>query len=78
MFFNLQLYNNFDSCGEYSVEKEEIEGVLLTPLRILQMRRAFIAAFTREKRWMTIKKLMPQLAIDTEFFRRAFVNPCMM
>jgi hypothetical protein len=40
----------------WAVEKEEIEGVLLTPLRILQMRRAFIAALTSEKRWMTIKK----------------------
>jgi hypothetical protein len=39
------------------LKKEEIEGVLLTPLRILQMRRAFIAAFTSEKRWMTIKNV---------------------
>jgi hypothetical protein len=31
-------------------------GVLLTPLRILQIHGAFIAAFTSEKRWMTIKK----------------------
>jgi hypothetical protein len=31
-------------------------GILLTPLRILQMRGAFIAAFKSEKRWMTIKK----------------------
>jgi hypothetical protein len=99
LFFNLQLYNNLDSCKEYSLrtwikfffhsaiynrkcanlsfknstppqltsaqwslfrlwqlKKEEIEGVLLTPLRILQMRGAFIAAFTIEKRWMKIKK----------------------
>jgi hypothetical protein len=40
-----------------AVEKEEIEGVLLTPLCILQMRLAFTAAFTSEKRWMTIKKV---------------------
>jgi hypothetical protein len=31
-------------------------GVLFTPLQNLQMRGAFIAAFTSEKRWMTIKK----------------------
>jgi hypothetical protein len=42
------LYNNLDSCGDIhctpgQLKKEEIEGVLLTPLRILQMRRAFIA-----------------------------------
>jgi hypothetical protein len=29
---------------------------LLTPLRILQMRGAFIADFTSEKQWKTIKK----------------------
>jgi hypothetical protein len=73
------LYNNFDSCGDIhsapgQLKKEEIEGVLPTPLRILQMRRAFIAALASEKRWMTIT----QLAIDTEFFHSAFVNPCMM
>jgi hypothetical protein len=51
------------------LKKEEIEGVLLTPLRILQMRNAFIAAFKSKKRWMTIKKFIPQLAIDTKFFR---------
>jgi hypothetical protein len=28
------------------------KGVLLTPLRNLQMRGAFISAFTSEKRWM--------------------------
>jgi hypothetical protein len=38
------------------LKKEEIEGVLLKPLRILKMQRAFIAAFTSEKQWMTIKK----------------------
>ncbi len=42
--------------GTWTVEKKEIEGFLLTPLRILQIPRAFIAAFTSEKRWMTIKK----------------------
>jgi hypothetical protein len=41
----------------WQLKKEEIEGVLLTPLRILQMRGAFIAAFTSEKQWMTIKKV---------------------
>jgi hypothetical protein len=56
------LYNNLDSCGDIhcalgQLKKEEIEGVLLTPLHILQMRRAFIAAFTSEKRWMTMKKV---------------------
>jgi hypothetical protein len=50
-------------------------GVLLTPLRTLQMRGAFIEAFTSEKRWMT-KKCFPQLASDTEFFHSTFVNPC--
>jgi hypothetical protein len=43
------LYNNLDSCGDIQcalghLKKEEIEDVLLTPLRILQMRRTFIAA----------------------------------
>jgi hypothetical protein len=80
------LYNNLASCGEYSIhcalgqlKKEEIEGLLLTPLRILQMRRAFIAAFTSEKRWMTIKKkFIPLLAIDTEFFHSTFAKLCTM
>ncbi len=54
LFFNLQLYNNLNSCEDIyyalgQLKKEEIEGVLLTPLRILQMRRAFIAALTSEK-----------------------------
>jgi hypothetical protein len=44
-------------CALGQLKKEEIEGVLLTPLHILQMRRAFIAAFACEKRWMTIKKI---------------------
>jgi hypothetical protein len=48
------LYNNLNSCEDIyyalgQLKKEEIEGVLLTPLRILQMRRAFIAALTSEK-----------------------------
>jgi hypothetical protein len=77
------LYNNLDSCGDIhcalgQLKKEEIEGVLLTPLRSLQMRRAFIVALPSEKRWMTIKKFIPQLPIDTEFFHSALVNPCMM
>jgi hypothetical protein len=45
-------------CALGQLKKEEIEGVLLTPLRILQMRRAFTAVFTREKQWMTIKKCL--------------------
>ncbi len=40
----------------WQLKKEETESVLLTPLHILQMRRAFIAAFTNEKHRMTIKK----------------------
>jgi hypothetical protein len=61
LFFNLQFYNNLDSWGDIHctlghLKKEEIECVLLKPLRILQMRRAFIAAFTSEKLWMTLKK----------------------
>ncbi len=37
------------------------------------------AAFTSEKRWMTIKKkFAPQWAIDTEFFHRSFVNPILV
>jgi hypothetical protein len=47
-------------------------------LHNLQRRGAFIAAFLSEKRWMTIKKFIPQLAIDTEFFQSAFANPCTM
>jgi hypothetical protein len=53
-------------------------GVLITPLRNLQISGAFIAAFTSEKQWMTIKKFIPQLAIGTKFFHSAFFNPCMM
>ncbi len=51
----------------WQLQKEEIEGVLLTPLRILQMWGTYIAAFTSEKRWMddNQKKFIPQLAIDT-------------
>jgi hypothetical protein len=37
------------------MENEEIE-LFLTPLLNLQTSGAFIAAFTSEKRWMTIKK----------------------
>jgi hypothetical protein len=45
-------------------------------LHILQRCGAFIAAFTNEIRWMTIKKkFIPQLAIDTKFFHRAIANP---
>jgi hypothetical protein len=49
------LYNNLDSCGEYSlrtplaIEKRKNCGVFLTPLRNLQTRAAFMAAFTREE-----------------------------
>jgi hypothetical protein len=62
LLFNLQFYNNLDSCGDIhgelgQLKKEEIEGVLLTLLHILQMRRAFTAAFISEKRWITIKKV---------------------
>jgi hypothetical protein len=47
------LYNNLDSCGNIhcalgQLKKEEIEGVLLTPLHILQMPRAFMAALQVE------------------------------
>jgi hypothetical protein len=44
----------------------------------LQTRRAFIAAFTSEKRWMTIKKVYSAIGIDNEFFHCALFNPCMM
>jgi hypothetical protein len=55
------MYNKLDSCGDIhcalgQLKKEEIEGIFLTTLRILQMRRAFIAALKSEKRWMAIKK----------------------
>jgi hypothetical protein len=43
------------------LKKEEIEGVLLKPLRILQIGRAFIAAFTSEKLWMTITKVYSEI-----------------
>jgi hypothetical protein len=36
-------------CSAFGSGKK---GVLLTPLRNLQLRGAFIAAFTSEKRWM--------------------------
>jgi hypothetical protein len=62
LFFNLQLVNNLDSCGVIhcalgQLKKVLIEGVLQTPLRSLQMCRAFIAAFTSKTRWMTVKKV---------------------
>jgi hypothetical protein len=41
----------------WQLKKEEIESFLLTPLRMLQMHGAFIAAFTNEKQRMTIKKV---------------------
>jgi hypothetical protein len=70
------MYNNLDAgenihCALGQLKKEEIEGVWLTPLHILQMRRAFIAAFTSEKRWMTIKKSLFRnwpWALITNFF----------
>jgi hypothetical protein len=36
-------------CALGQMKKKEIEGVLPTPLRILEMSRAFTAAFTSEK-----------------------------
>jgi hypothetical protein len=77
------LYNNLDSCGDIHCAlgqlKKEIEDVLLTPLRILQMRRAFMAALTSEKRWMTIKKsLFRNWPLILNFFHSAFGNPFMM
>jgi hypothetical protein len=61
------------------LKKGESEGVLLTPLHILQMRRAFIAALTSEKSMDdNQKKFIPQLPVDTKFFHSAFLNPCMM
>jgi hypothetical protein len=47
-------------------------------LRNLQRCGAFIAAFTSEKGWMPMKKFIPKLAIDTEYFYRTFANPCTM
>jgi hypothetical protein len=77
------LYNNLDSCGDIhcalgQLKKEEIEGVLQTPLRILQMRRAFIAAFTSRKQWMTIKKVYSAIGHRYRIFHGAIVNPCSM
>jgi hypothetical protein len=60
------------------LKKEDIEGVLLTPLRILQTRAAFIAPFTSEELDDNQKMFFPQLAIDNDSFHSAFVNPCMM
>jgi hypothetical protein len=57
----------------WQLKKEEMEGVLLTPLRIFQMSGAFMAAFSSEKRRMTIKKVYSQLAIITKFFHSALV-----
>jgi hypothetical protein len=47
-------------------------------LRNLKRCGAFIAAFTSEKKDDNQKKFIPQLAIDTEFYYRAFANPCTM
>jgi hypothetical protein len=35
-------------------------------------------SYKRKKTDDNKKKFIPQLAIDTEFFHSAFVNPCMM
>jgi hypothetical protein len=45
----------------WRLENEEMEALLHN----LQMRRAFIVALTSEKCWMTKKKFIPQLAIDS-------------
>jgi hypothetical protein len=72
------LYNNLDSYGDIhcalgQLKKEEIEGVLVTQLLILQMCRAFIAALTSEKRWMTIKKsLFRNWPLIQNFFKAHF------
>jgi hypothetical protein len=51
--------------------------VVLTSLHNLQMCVAFIAAFTSKKTMEDDqKKFIPQLAIETEFFHRAFANSC--
>ncbi len=52
-------------------------------LRNLQMRKPFTAAFASEEWCMTIKKkkkkmFIPHLAIVSDFFHSAFVNPCIM
>jgi hypothetical protein len=65
------LYNNLDGCA-LGLRNQ---GILLTPLRILQMRGAFTAAFTSETTVDNQKKFISQLAIDTKFFHSAFVNP---
>jgi hypothetical protein len=63
-----------------SIEKFRNGGVFATtiaprkmPVRHLlgnlQWRGAFVAAFASEKRWMKIKKFIPQLAIDTEYLK---------
>jgi hypothetical protein len=63
----------------WQLKKDEIEGVLLTPLRILQMRGAFIAAFTNNKQWMKIKKkLFRNSPLIPTFFIAHFVKPCTM
>jgi hypothetical protein len=60
-----------------ALEKWKKSRRFVTPLHNLQMRGAFIASFSSE-RLVVIKKFIPQLATDTEFFHRAFVNPCTM
>jgi hypothetical protein len=34
--------------------------------------------FYKKKKYHDQKKFIPQLAIDTEFYYRAFANPCTM
>jgi hypothetical protein len=57
-------------------EKKRKDSILLIPLNNLQMCGAFFAASTTKYQWMTIKKFISQLAIDTEFFHRSLSNPC--
>jgi hypothetical protein len=79
LFLNWQLLNNLDSSGEYSLHTwiQKLRHFVNTIAQFTNAQR-FIAAFTSEKLWMTIKKLIPQLAIYTEFFHSAFVNPYTM
>jgi hypothetical protein len=58
-------------------EKIRNIGVFLKPVRNLQTRASFIAPFTSVE-YDNQKRFIPHLAIETELFHSAFVNPCMM
>jgi hypothetical protein len=83
----VQLYNNLDSCEEYSLrtwsvfghwKKKKMMHFVKTIVQFTNARSIHSGFY----QWRMIddneKRFIPHLAIDNDFFHRAFVNPCMM